>query len=256
MASIAAPELSQERRERLFFLSMAIAIVITVILAFSLFLAVGISSFGAPWWVHVHAVTFMAWIGFYLLQNTLVFRDNIALHRRLGRIGAAYAVWMVLVGVVLTPLTLVVGRSPPFFTPPYFLALDWINIAGFAGLMAAAIYNRRRTDWHRRLMLCATVLVIAPAWGRLIVLSGQAMTAVNNVAFLSLYILIADGLRLVQPRPGPSRLCLGARFALGHGARNRVSRRISAFCCDGGAYCGLILRLLAAISLPESGEIA
>lgn len=191
MASIAAPESSQERRERLFFLSMAIAIAITVVLAFSLFVAIGISSFGAPWWVHVHAVTFMAWIGFYLFQNTLVFRDNIAMHRRLGRIGAAYAVWMVIVGIVLTPLTLAVGRSPPFFTPPYFLALDWVNIVGFAALMFAAIYNRSRTDWHRRLMLCATVLVIAPAWGRLIVLSGQAMTAANNVTFLSLYILVA-----------------------------------------------------------------
>lgn len=42
-------------------------------------------------------------------------------------------------------------------------------------------------------MLCATVLVIAPAWGRLIVLSGQEMTAANNVAFLSLYIFVAIG---------------------------------------------------------------
>ncbi len=193
MASIAAPESSQERRERLFFLTMAVAIAVTVVVAFSLFLAAGISSFGAPWWVHVHAVSFMAWIGFYLLQNTLILRDDIALHRRLGRLGAAWAVWLVLVGLVLTPLTLAVGRSPPFFTPPYFLALDWVNIVGFAALMFAAIYNRRRTDWHRRLMLCATVLVIAPAWGRLIVLSGQAMTAANNVAFLSLYILVAMG---------------------------------------------------------------
>jgi len=193
MASIAAPESSQERRERFFFLTMAIAIAVTVVIAFSLFLAAGISSFGAPWWVHLHAVSFMAWIGFYLLQNSLIFRDDIALHRRLGRIGAAYAVWLVLVGVVLTPLTLAVGRSLPFFTPPYFLALDWVNIALFGALMFAAIRNRRRTDWHRRLMLCATVLVIAPAWGRLIVLSGQEMTAANNAAFLSLYIIVAMG---------------------------------------------------------------
>jgi len=162
-----------------------------VIVAFSLFHIAGISSFRSPWWVHIHAVTFMTWIGFYVLQNTLVFRNDITLHRRLGRIGAGYAVWMVLVGLVLTPLTLAVGRSPPFFTPAYFLALDWVNIVVFGALLYAAVRNRKRTDWHRRLMLCATVCVAAPALGRLIVLSGNAMTAPLNVATLLVFVIVA-----------------------------------------------------------------
>lgn len=192
MAAVALPSPSAEQRERRFFLTMAAAIAVTVIVAFSLFRVAGISSFsGSPWWVHVHAVTFMGWIGFYVLQNTLVLKNDIALHRRLGRIGAAYAVWMVLVGLVLTPLTLAVGRSPPFFAPPYFLALDWVNVAVFGGLVYAALRNRRRTDWHRRLMLCATICVIAPALGRLIVLSGNAMTAPLNVATLLLFVVAA-----------------------------------------------------------------
>jgi uncharacterized membrane protein YfcA len=98
---------------------------------------------------------------------------------------------MIFVGLVLTPLTLAVGRSPPFFTPPYFLALDLVNIAGFGVLFYAAVYNRKRTDWHRRLMLCATVCLIAPALGRLIVLSGNEMTAPVNVATLLVYIIAA-----------------------------------------------------------------
>jgi hypothetical protein len=185
----AAP--SAEQRERLFFLVMAIAIAVTVLLAFSLFYRAGFSSFGAPWWVHVHAVTFVVWIAFYLNQNALVYIDNIALHRRLGQLGATYALWMLLVGLVLTPLTLAAGRSPPFFTPAFFLALDWTNILVFIGLLYAALANRKRTDWHRRLMLCATVCVIAPAWGRLIVLSGHEMTAWNNVFALLAYIVVA-----------------------------------------------------------------
>jgi hypothetical protein len=98
---------------------------------------------------------------------------------------------MVLVGLVLTPVTLAVGRSPPFFTPAYFLALDWVNVVVFGVLILAAIRNRRRTDWHRRLMLCATVCVIAPALGRLIVLSGNEMTAPVNAALLLVYVLVA-----------------------------------------------------------------
>jgi hypothetical protein len=191
MATVAVPGVSAEHRERLFFLIMAIAIAVTVVVAFSSFYFAGLSSFGAPWWVHIHGVTFTTWIGFYVLQNTLVFRNDIVLHRRLGRIGAGYAVWMVLVGLVLTPLTLAVGRSPPFFTPSYFLALDWVNILVFGALVYAAVRNRKRTDWHRRLMLCATICVIAPALGRLIVLSGNAMTAPVNVALLLVYVIVA-----------------------------------------------------------------
>lgn len=189
MQSVALPVATLEQRERLFFLLMAAAVAATVVVAFALFYAAGFSSFDSPWWVHVHGVTFVGWIVLYVLQNTLIFRNDVALHRKLGRIGAGYAAWMVIVGLVLTPLTLAVGRAPPFFTPAYFLALDWINIALFGALVVAGIRNRRRTDWHRRLMLCATICVIAPALGRLIVLSGSAMTAPVNAAFLLLFVL-------------------------------------------------------------------
>ena len=191
MEAVATMGTTAESRERMFFLVMAIVIAVTVVTGFSLFLAAGISTFHSPWWVHIHAVTFMAWIGFYVLQNTLVFRNDIALHRRLGRIGAVYAIWMVLVGLVLTPLTLAVGRSPPFFTPAYFMALDLVNIATFGALLYAAIRNRRRTDWHRRLMLCATICVIAPAIGRLVVLSGMPATAPVITALLLVYVVVA-----------------------------------------------------------------
>ncbi len=123
MATLAQPQLTQQR-ERVFFFIMALAIVATVVPAFALFHQAGLSSFALPWWVHVPALTFMGWIGFYLLQNTLVLRGDIALHRKLGRIGAVYATWMVLVGLLLTPTTLAAGRVPRFSTPPHFLALD------------------------------------------------------------------------------------------------------------------------------------
>jgi hypothetical protein len=170
---------------------MALVIAITVVAGFGLFYRAGLSSFASPWWVHLHAVTFMTWIGLYVLQSVLVARNSMASHRSLGRFGAAWAVWMVLVAFVLTPVNLATHRAPPFFTPSYFLALDWSNILIFGALVYAAIRNRRRTDWHRRLMLCATICVTAPAWGRLIVLSGIPMTAPLNVALLMPYLVIA-----------------------------------------------------------------
>ncbi|WP_374529835.1 hypothetical protein [Novosphingobium sp.] len=179
-----------EGRERRFFMGMAVLLALTVLTGFGLFIVVGISSFGAPWWVHVHGMTFMSWIALYLTQNWLVLRGNITAHRKLGRIGGLLAIWMVFVGMVLTPVTLAVHRSPPFFTPPQFLALDWVNIAVFAALIASGIALRRQTDWHRRLMLCATIAVIAPALGRILVLAGH-MSPWNNAFALLGYIGIA-----------------------------------------------------------------
>lgn len=190
MATIATPQPSAEQRERGFFLFMAILIAATVLAAFWFFRTAGFASFAAPWWVHVHAVTFMVWIGFYLAQNALIWRGDGKRHRKLGYFGAVWAGWMVVVGLALTPLTLAVGRSPPFFTPAYFLALDWVNIAVFAALFVAGFRNRRRTEWHRRLMLCATVCVIAPALGRILILVGQPMTAPINVALLLPYVIV------------------------------------------------------------------
>lgn len=191
MENSASSVAASEQKERLFFLIMSMVIAVTVVIAFGLFFNAGFSSFGAPWWVHIHAVTYTLWIALYIAQNILVYRNNLVLHRKLGRMGAVYAVWAVIVGLVLTPITLMVGRSPPFFTPSFFLALDWTNIVVFALLMYAAIANCKRSDWHRRLMLCATVCLIAPAWGRLIVLSGSELTSGNNVGALLVYIAVA-----------------------------------------------------------------
>ncbi len=191
METVATQVPSAESRERAFFVFMALLIALTVVAGFGLFYRAGFSSFASPWWVHVHAVTFVTWIGLYATQSVLVARNNTALHRRLGWFGATWSAWMVLVAVVLTPVNLATHRSPPFFTPPYFLALDWSNIVVFGVLVYAAVRNRSRTDWHRRLMLCATICVMAPAWGRLIVLSGLPMTAPLNVALLMPYVLVA-----------------------------------------------------------------
>jgi len=189
VAAVSLP--SQEQRERLFFLVMSLAIAATVVSAFGIWMHRGISSFASPWLVHVHAVTFMAWIALYVTQNTLVFQNNLTLHRKVGRAGAVLAAWMVFVGLVLTPWTLSAHRSPPFFTPAYFLAMDWVNIVAFGALLTAALSLRRQTDWHRRLMLSATVCVMAPAFGRLLVLAAGGFTTIDLVGMQLALLAVA-----------------------------------------------------------------
>jgi hypothetical protein len=59
------------------------------------------------------------------------------------------------------------GVAPFFFRPLHFLIFDPLQVLTFAGLTIAAVVNRRRTDWHRRLHFAGMALLLGPAFGRL-----------------------------------------------------------------------------------------
>ena len=87
-----APTLGRDDR---FFLTMALVMMALVFAGFSFHLAMGRSTFHRPLLIHLHAVTFMGWIVIYVLQNIFVTRGSMALHRRLGWIGAGWIVAMI-----------------------------------------------------------------------------------------------------------------------------------------------------------------
>ncbi|MXO60868.1 hypothetical protein GRI89_15100 [Altererythrobacter salegens] len=164
----AAIETPPIQRERAFYFYMSLAILMTCVAGFGFFFAIGASSFASPWWVHVHAVSMSTWVALYVAQNYLVYRGALAGHRQLGVLAAAWSVWIVVVGLVVTIWVIAAHRLPPFFTPNFFLVMDWFNIVAFAGLAWNALRLRARSDWHKRLMFGAMVQLIAVAWGRLV----------------------------------------------------------------------------------------
>ncbi|HSG54789.1 MAG TPA: hypothetical protein VLA45_04980, partial [Paracoccaceae bacterium] len=83
MATLSDAPVPAEQRERQFFFGMSLLLIAAALLGFGYFQYAGISSWGAPWWVHVHAFSQMGWLGFYAVQNALVVQGNIALHSRL-----------------------------------------------------------------------------------------------------------------------------------------------------------------------------
>lgn len=168
MATVAVPQVSALQYERAFFFYMAVAVVLTIAAGFGFFFVIGASTFASPWWVHLHAVSMMTWVALYLAQNTLVFRGNIAVHRKLGVIAAAWSVWIFVLGFFVTAMDVRTHRVPPFFQPNYFLMMDWLNIVAFGGLAWTALRLRACSDWHKRLMLGAMINLLAVAWGRLI----------------------------------------------------------------------------------------
>ncbi|WP_293356104.1 hypothetical protein [Phenylobacterium sp.] len=151
-----------------FFLGGAIAMTLVIVAGFSLQLAMGRSSFASPPLVHAHAIVFMGWVAIYLLQNTFVATDRMALHRRLGWLAAAWMVPMLVLGCAVTVAMVRAGHVPFFFRPLQFLVFDPVSLFTFAGLTVAAILLRRQTDWHRRLHFCGMSMLLGPGFGRLL----------------------------------------------------------------------------------------
>lgn len=156
------------RAERRFFLIMAIALTGTVLLGFGMGLQrMSWNIKAMPIQVHIHAALFFGWMILYVVQNWLVDRGAIAGHRQLGMLMAGLSPALPIVGIATTVLAIRMHRVPPVFDPGLFLALD-LQLVGFALLTGWALLLRARSDWHKRLMLCGTILVTSPALGRII----------------------------------------------------------------------------------------
>lgn len=199
------PPLAPSAGDERFFLKSAVVMALVIFFGFSLQLAMGRSTFSSPLRVHVHAVLFMGWVVIYVLQNTLIATDRIGLHRRLGWFALAWATAMVVSGFAVTLIMVRAGTVPFFFQPLQFLVFDPVAVLTFAGLTAAAVILRRRTEWHRRLHFCGMAMLLGPAFGRILplpLLSPWAWEA--TFAFTLLFPLFgawADRRRFGQVHP-------------------------------------------------------
>jgi hypothetical protein len=168
----------------------------------SLFIVFGFLQFAArgfvdytqiPAIIHLHAVVMVTWLAITVTQSLLAERANLALHRTLGWTGLIFAGLVVGLGSYVSIEMTVIRHQPPFFTPPYFLALTQIGLAAFAGLMIAAVMLRRQTQWHRRLIIGATVLLTEPALGRILPMPlimpwGELVALVIQLGILSIVV--------------------------------------------------------------------
>jgi hypothetical protein len=158
------------RRERLFYVGMAVLITITVFAGFSrtYFLK---SYFGSPdlsLLLHIHGLVFTSWILLFLVQTTLVASRRTDIHRRLGVFGGVLAALVVILGTT-TAILRVKGGSHPIPGVPglSFLAIPLFDMLVFAILVGAALYYRHRADVHKRLMTLATIALLSAPIARL-----------------------------------------------------------------------------------------
>jgi uncharacterized membrane protein YozB (DUF420 family) len=123
---------------------------------------------GLPLLLHIHGAIFTSWVILFVAQPAFIARGSVALHRRIGWVGAGLAIAMLVMGVAATLYAVRYGFIPGFFPPRIFLVMNLIGIIVFAGLVAGGIALRKRAEWHKRLMLCATISILGPGLGRLL----------------------------------------------------------------------------------------
>ncbi|MFT3792571.1 MAG: hypothetical protein QM741_16240 [Rudaea sp.] len=168
------PSMSRHGSEdRRFFLAAAVAVAAIVFAGFAPTYYLK-AWFGTPplsLLVHAHGLIMTAWIALFLTQTLLAATGRIGLHRRLGLFGAVLAVLIVVVGLCTTFTGTVreVHADPDSRTAQFYLVLlvfDPVILLVFGGLVAAAIALRKRGDWHKRLMLLATLCLLGPPISR------------------------------------------------------------------------------------------
>lgn len=152
-----------------FFTRMAQALAALIVFGFLQWALRGfVAPLKTPIWIHLYGLAMLGWLGTLVLQNGLAERGNLDLHRRLGWTSLILVAAIVGLGSFAGRMALAMHRVPPFFSDAYFLSLTHVELVAFATVVATAIGLRRHTQWHRRLMIGATIILMEPALGRLL----------------------------------------------------------------------------------------
>ncbi len=147
----------------------------------------------------VHGVVMTLWMGLFLVQTGLVAAGRTDLHRKLGVAGGLLVLLMVPLGVAAAIDAAKRGATPaPEVTPLMFMAVPLLTIAVFAALVAVALWQRRRSAFHKRLMLLATVSILTPAIARIPVIERGGLPVFIGLTILA--VLACVGVDTVRNR--------------------------------------------------------
>lgn len=156
--------LRRKRSLRYFFLGMAALAAIIVVTGFGPTVGrFAAGTFPIAWVLHVHAAMMTAWLGAFALQAYLGATGRIALHRQVGSYAVAVG-WLACASLVFVEFRF-------FVTHPRLTSatdLDWtlpgpFYYLSFGFFLAWAVHERRRPQWHKRLMTFALFLSLGAA---------------------------------------------------------------------------------------------
>lgn len=121
--------------------------------------------FSAPVVVHLHGALALTWVAGFVIQTLLVRSGQSRLHRQVGVVGLPLAAAILIsgLGTAIWAMERDLATIP---TAPATLIGTLSSLSIFALFVGFAIVKRRQPDWHKRLMLLATIVVLWPAFFR------------------------------------------------------------------------------------------
>jgi len=223
VATLAAPAPTRLTGERRFFGTMALIMVVATFLGFapSYYLAPAFGAKPLSTLLHLHGIVFTLWIILYAAQTGLISARRTDVHRLVGPAGLVLAVVMVPLGVttaIVTKQVAAANHLPPT-GPPLIFPLG--AILTFAVLVGAGIAMRKRSAWHKRLMLLGTAAILTTPLARITRFSHLGLTPAFGGMILSdllLIGLVAYDLR-ARGRLHPATLWGGGFFLATQAAR-------------------------------------
>lgn len=174
MATTIASPVSRKSAERRFYSWMAIALVVIVFIGFapSFYLRGYIPSPRPnptlPPSVMLHGLLFTAWMLAFVVQTQLVAAGRRDVHMKLGIFSMLLALAIIPMMYLAAVWQVARANQPPFIDALNWTAVPLAAIPPFAFLVWQGWKRRRESQWHKRLMLGAAIMVVAgPAIGRL-----------------------------------------------------------------------------------------
>lgn len=141
-----------------------------------------------PLVVHLHVLTFGAWLVLLLTQVLLVRTRRVALHRRLGMAVLLLVPLMLILGMA----TAIVHGADPYMPDRWlsYMSVEFANVLGCVVLLAAGFLKRGDAPAHKRLMLMGTIAVTEPGFTRI---WGLTLWARLGEGYLPFYVSVYIG---------------------------------------------------------------
>jgi hypothetical protein len=159
-----------------------------------------------PVYLYVHGLLFSGWFVLFFIQSRLIASHRIDLHRRLGMAGAGFAGLAVSTAIIVAMRAgkrVYETQSRPFSVEGPPLALDFGACVAFVILISLALYFRRRSDIHKRLMLLGSSSILLPALGRIpgLFTGGSLWELVGFTEIVPLTFIVYDTVRSRRLHP-------------------------------------------------------
>jgi hypothetical protein len=123
--------------------------------------------------LHAHALAFTAWMVLFLIQVSLISKQNYRTHMQLGVAGMIVAALVFALGLATAFAYAGDPRPRPMgLDSPHFTFVPVFSILLFGGFVAAAFLLRKRGQLHKRLMVLAMIAILGPPTARIVRILG------------------------------------------------------------------------------------